>query len=276
MFLNRLRLTGIINILPLRIGIASKEEAIWATVKGSDDIHGLKLRNVLHSPELTGNLISIGNLWDNAYIAIFCSQDGVIINQSKQVVLRLTKDSKSDRLWHPVVSRDSHCAPSVTASKADVALRWHRRLSHLHPDGVIDFLQRWNGILLSRKDFGPCDACSMGKLKALPATNPFHRSPHVLDLIHTDLMGPITTCSSSGKKYILTFIDDHTRHCTVFLLKSKDEIMSRFLEYKASMEKRFKCGIGVLKSDRGGEYSSDAFVSMLKKEGIFMERGPAN
>lgn len=276
MFSDRSRMTGIIDIPPSRIGVASKGGAIWATVKGSVSIHGLHLRNVLHSPELTGNLISIGRLCDDGYVAIFRSQDGVILDKSKKVALRLVRDVRLDRLWHPVVSQTSHHALSATPSKVDTALLWHRRLGHLHPDGVINFLKRWNGITLSRKDFQPCDACSMGKLKALPAVNPFHRSSNVLDLIHTDLMGPITPCSVSGKKYILTFIDDHSRHCTVFLLKSKDETLSKSLEYKASMEKKFKSGIGVLKSDRGGEYSSDEFVEILKKDGIFMERGPAN
>lgn len=222
MFSDCTRLTSTLEIPPSRIGVASKDGAIWATVKGSVNIHGLHLKNVLHSPELTSNLISIGRLCDDGYVAIFRSQDGVILDESKRIVLRLTRDSRTDRLWHPV-SPPPHCAMSVNAPRADTALLWHRRLGHLHPDGVIDFLKGWKGVSLSRKDFKHCDACSMGKLKALPAVNSFRQSPNVLDIIHTDLLGPISLSSASGKKYILTFINDHTRHSTIFLLKRQDE-----------------------------------------------------
>lgn len=116
----------------------------------------------------------------------------------------------------------------------------------------------------------------MGKLKVTPAINSFHRATTPLGMIHTDLLGPISPSTVSGMKYILTFIGDHTRFCTVYLLKSKDETLSKFLEYKVMMESKLRTKIGVLKSDRGGEYSSDEFFEFLKKEGISTERGPAN
>lgn len=210
MFSNHGRLSHPVDTPPSRIGVASKSGAIWSTVKGSVHLSGITLRNVLYSPELTGNLISIGRLCDDGYVAIFRAQDGVILDKSRNILLRLVRDPKSDRLWHPTVSHVTHDAYSATTSKADVALIWHRRLGHLHPDGVIEFVRRWKGVTLSRRDFGSCDACAMGKMKSVPAVNPFHRAPNVLDVIHTDLLGPITPSSVSGKKYILTFIDNHT------------------------------------------------------------------
>lgn len=276
MFSDVSRMTSLIDIPPSRIGVASKGVSIWATLKGAVNLFGINLRDVLHSPDLAGNLISIGRLCDDGYTAVFRSRDGVILNKSKEVVVRLVRDSNSDRLWHPAVSSTIHSAFAANESKADSALLWHRRLGHLHPDGVINFLRRWNGVTLTRKDFGTCDACAMGKLKVMPAVNSFHRAPNVLDVIHTDLLGPISPCSISGKRYILTFIDDHTRYCSVYLLKSKDETLSKFLEYKALMEKRMGRGIGVLKSDRGGEYSSTEFINFLEREGVSVERGPAN
>lgn len=51
-------------------------------------------------------------------------------------------------------------------------------------------------MVLSRRDFLPCDACAMGKLKITPEINSFHRANNPLDVIHTDLLGPITPCTS--------------------------------------------------------------------------------
>lgn len=257
MFSDRSRLTNAVRIPPSRIGVASKNGSIWASVKGLVKISGITLRDVLHSPELTGNLISVGRLCDDGHTAIFRAQEGYILDKSKRVLLRLIRDPSSDQLWHPAVSPKTHEAYSVTTSKTDIALLWHRRLGHLHPDGVIDFLKRRKGMVLARRDFLPCDACAMGKLKFTPAINSLHRATTPLGMIHTDLLGPISPSTVSGMKYILTFIGDHTRFCTVYLLKSKDETLSKFLEYKVMMESKLRTKIGVLKSDRGGEYSSD-------------------
>ena len=55
-----------------------------------------------------------------------------------------------------------------------------------------------------------------------------------------------------GKKYFITFIDDCTRYCYVYLLNSKDEAMNMFLTYKAEVENQLNKNIKILKSDRGG------------------------
>lgn len=198
MFADRSRMNGVASISPSRIGVASKGGSIWATLKGSVNLHGLILRNVLHSPELTANLISIGRLCDAGYVALFRSQDGVLFDSSKRIVLRLTRDPNSDRLWHPKVSFNHSSAMTTTLSKSDTASLWHQRLGHLHPDGVIEFLKNRDGVSLQRKDFMQCDACSLGKLSVTPATHSFHRAPNVLDLIHSDLIGPIHPPTISG------------------------------------------------------------------------------
>ena len=39
-----------------------------------------------------------------------------------------------------------------------------------------------------------------------------------------------------GAEYFLTFIDDFSRYVWVYCLKRKDEVFSRFLEWKAMSE----------------------------------------
>ena len=39
-----------------------------------------------------------------------------------------------------------------------------------------------------------------------------------------------------GKKYFITFIDDCTRYCYVYLLRSKDEAIEAFMQYKIEVE----------------------------------------
>lgn len=62
----------------------------------------------------------------------------------------------------------------------------------------------------------------------------------------------------------------------VYFLESKDEAFESFKHFKLWFESLTEHRILKLKSDRGGEYSSSAFLDFLKKEAIDVERGPAN
>ena len=50
-----------------------------------------------------------------------------------------------------------------------------------------------------------------------------------------------------GKKYFITFIDDCTRYCYVYLLNSKDEAINMFTTYKAEVENQLNKKIKILK-----------------------------
>jgi hypothetical protein len=46
--------------------------------------------------------------------------------------------------------------------------------------------------------------------------------------------------TKGGKRYFMTFIDDYTRFCYVYLLKSKDEALNYFKIYKAKVENQLE------------------------------------
>jgi len=75
-----------------------------------------------------------------------------------------------------------------------------------------------------------------------------------------------------GKRYFLTFIDDSTRFCYVYLLKTKDEALHYFKTYKAEVENQLERKIKQLRSDRGGEYFSNEFSEFCVEHGIIHER----
>ena len=60
--------------------------------------------------------------------------------------------------------------------------------------------------------------------------------------------------SRGGNKYFITFVDDCTKYCYVYLLKSKDETSDKFILYKTEVKNQLSKKIKVLRSDRGGEY----------------------
>jgi len=80
--------------------------------------------------------------------------------------------------------------------------------------------------------------------------------------------------TKGGKKYFMTLIDDSTRFCYVYLLKTKDEALHYFKIYKAEVENQLENKIKRLWSDRGGEYFPKEFDSFCEEHGIIHERMP--
>jgi len=58
----------------------------------------------------------------------------------------------------------------------------------------------------------------------------------------------------------LSFIDDFFRRYWIYTMKHKGKVLELFVEWKKNMEKRMGRKIKVLRSDNGGEYTSDPFL----------------
>jgi len=93
-----------------------------------------------------------------------------------------------------------------------------------------------------------------------------------LELIHTDLAGPMKIPSIGGARYFLLFIDYHTRYTMVYTLHQKSETFSKFKEYKALVENYHNGKIMALGSDNGGDYTSTEFSKFLRESGISHEK----
>ena len=89
-----------------------------------------------------------------------------------------------------------------------------------------------------------------------------------LELVHSDLCGPLPSASFSGFKYFLTFINDYSICIWVYFLKLKSEAFNMFLAYKALVEKQSGHQIIKLRSDNGGEYVNNKFTTFCIEQGI--------
>ena len=82
------------------------------------------------------------------------------------------------------------------------------------------------------------------------------RSTGPLELIHSDVCDMKVVQPRGGKKYFITFIDDCTKYCYVYLLRSKDEAIEAFIQYKNEVKNQLNKKVKVLRSDKGEEYES--------------------
>jgi transposase InsO family protein len=80
--------------------------------------------------------------------------------------------------------------------------------------------------------------------------------------------GPIATETPNGKKYFITFMDDYSRMVWVRFMRTKDEAFEKFREFAAMMNQQWGQGIGTLRTDNGGEFTSEQFEAYLRQRGI--------
>ena len=103
-----------------------------------------------------------------------------------------------------------------------------------------------------------CEPCIAGKQHRSNVSRlaTHSRSSELLQLVHSDVHGPLPTQSREGYKYWITFIDDHSRFWGVLPLKAKSGAFAAFKQFKAYAENQLNCKIKALRDDKGGEYMS--------------------
>lgn len=94
-----------------------------------------------------------------------------------------------------------------------------------------------NQISKSAEDTLLCEACIVGK----QTREPFQvgkrvKSKKPLELVHSDVCGPMPSATFDGFRYFVTFIDDFTHFTIVYLIKQKIEVFQKFKEYEARQQ----------------------------------------
>ena len=94
------------------------------------------------------------------------------------------------------------------------------------------------------------------------------RAQDLLELVHLDVCGPMSTQVRGGYEYFITFTDDYSRFGYVYLMKRKSETFEKFKEFKVKVENQLGKCIKAIRSDRGGEYLLRDFKDYLTENGI--------
>jgi hypothetical protein len=155
-----------------------------------------------------------------------------------------------------------HSEESIAHAIENPCEIWHRILSHINYKALTYVCKEITGLLEVKVDHeGVCNGCAQGKNIKNPFPKRYSKAEGVLELIQLDVCGPMPSSSISGYVYYVSFIDDYSHKTWVYLLKSKDEVFSKFKEFKALIKNLSERKIKILRSDNGGEYTSKEFVN---------------
>ena len=75
----------------------------------------------------------------------------------------------------------------------------------------------------------------------------------------------MSSSSLSRYVYYVSFIDDFSRKTWIHFLKNKDEVFSKFKDFKALIENHTEKKIKTFRSENGGEFASDEFKELCKE-----------
>jgi transposase InsO family protein len=95
-----------------------------------------------------------------------------------------------------------------------------------------------------------------------------YRAAEALELVHGDLCGLITPATHGGRKYFILLVDDCSRFMWLQLLTSKNEAAEAVKKFKARSEAESGKKLRVLRTDRGGEFTSVEFAAYCADQGV--------
>ncbi|CAL2266202.1 unnamed protein product [Prunus armeniaca] len=236
------------------------------------DVQGVTryIREVMIVPGLDENLLSVGQMIAHGHWLVFGDNEVKVYEdkQFKELIARV--QMKGNRCF-PLDLKYVNPPMANRATLEESSWLWHRRYGHLNYTSLLllqekDMVQGLPKLQGSEK---VCSGCAISKShrnsfdkeKAWRATQP-------LELIHSDICGPMQVTTLGGNMYFLTFIDDHTRMCWVFFLQHKSQAFNIFKRFKSMVELQSGYQIKRLRSDRGGEYTSLEFSKFCEELGL--------
>ena len=101
-------------------------------------------------------------------------------------------------------------------------------MKKLHTDGLLESLDY--------ESLGACEACHMGKMTKTLLSETMERATDLLEIIHTDVCGPMSVEARGEYRHFLTLTDDLSRYGYIYLMKHKSETFEKFKEFQSEVE----------------------------------------
>ena len=79
-----------------------------------------------------------------------------------------------------------------------------KRMKKLHADGLLESLDY--------ESLDACEPCLLGKMTKTPFSGTMKQATDLLEIIHTDVCGPMNIKAHGRYRYFLTFTDDLSRY----------------------------------------------------------------
>nr|CAH0098495.1 unnamed protein product [Daphnia galeata] len=246
---------------------------VTVNVNGEDRV--IIIHKILHVPRLGTNLFSIGTATENGMEAVFIDNQVFFFRNGK---VEITGKRARRTLYHlNIRSHINERDAAYSATKGTSMAVWHQRLAHVNTktirrmftQGIVDGLDLHQ---TPEEKSSPCWGCAEGKMHRTSFKEGRNRATRLGELIHSDVCGPMSTPTLAGSNYYVTFKDDFSGWVVVNFMKKKSEVPQLFRQFAATVRNKTNYNVLTLRSDNGGEYSSNEFITWLLEMDIQHEK----
>jgi transposase InsO family protein len=225
----------------------------------------ITLSHVLHVLDVQTRFISIGALTGKGAKVQFL-EDGFKIALNGRTIVIGYLEGHLYWLNSSSVSLNSHIKSAPTLHT------WHQRMGHMSHVALKNHGPKAvTGLDLDVSSMAiptTCHGCETGKSTCKPFPGSAKTTSRILEVVHSDLAGPMQVKSIQGSLYTATFIDDYSRHVVVYCLRLKDQFAKALQKFLSWAETQTSEKLCALHSDRGGEYMAASVKDVLNQRGI--------
>ena len=247
------------------------------------NIGGAVMRDVLHCPDASDNLLSISRLDDHGMGSIFCEgffvfPKAIIQSFIKTNLNRALFSGYRDGNLYKVDLKLAHSASPMsfmTRLPSRTIEDWHLATNHLHSRAIKQMSKMVDGMVLTTSNLCDCVACIVGKAKQSghPISN--HVVSRIGERICADWIEGLTP-GINGETGSLHVLDAASKKSFVFQFKRKSEIAQLLINVCRRIETHLGRPVGTLLLDQGSGFTSTAVRAYCSSRGINLQYSPVD
>lgn len=245
-------------------------------------INTIELRNVAYMPSIRTNLVSL-NLVQAAGISIEYPASSTRMIAKRGDVTVMVGSRKNHNISELVGMRASgqvkQDSSFFNAGQNDGMKLMHRRACHTGVQTLNKMVSTGcaNGLkqLQTQKvDYDVCNECCAGKATAVPHPRVEKQKRDILELVHTDVVGPIDPPSLTGERYLIAVVDDASGAVWTKGMKKRVSVPESLMAILEAAENKTGKRLGGVRSDRAKEYMCAVLKSYYDTKGIEHQATP--
>lgn len=230
------------------------------------------INNCLLVPEFKLNLLSIGLITERGFKIEFNKKGVNLITPNNQLLAKGILANNISTIETIIDTNNKPWTKDIILSTAleDPNL-WHKRLGHIGQKAVYklpDSIDNFKG-LSSDNSIDKCTICPQAKITKSVSKKPIEKPENYLELVYSDIGGPIKPLTPNKNRYYITFLDAATKWLEVYLIAKKAEAVNKInafinIEENNSSPNRVKR----FHSDNAREYLIPDINKLCEAKGI--------
>ena len=168
----------------------------------------IRLSNALLVPNNTRNLVSVSKLRATGNEVLF---GRTLEIRTKNGTIFPFEERDNLFIWNN--NDNEEFSEQCNLGNGDPLSLWHKRLGHNKVEDIYKLKDHAVGLKLCEHNLTNCETCQLNKSKKLRVSKDSGtKASESLEIVHTDILGPIQPEAVDGHRYAIGFVDSFSRY----------------------------------------------------------------